>query len=425
MKKTLLMICAFLLLGESKLLADNYSIYYNEGGSFDNHQLCTLTDDDGDGVYTAIVNLADKSLLGWGTCQIQLFSGTEIATSWPNAIWAQTSEATAENTDVFSKESFTLVDNWQTDNKLAILIKDSDPDTYAVKIEYTADTKVIKFTKLIKFASSQHDWGNSTVYLEETAHGSKIFKNEINLNAGTEYKFVGNNDGGAGWYGKSDNSISTSGSNMTIAGAGVYEITADFSTMNYTEPDCKSIAVTATKEFSTFCNRNNLNFDGSEGLEAYRVSQVTESAAKMAQVTAVPAGQGLILKKTADIGSATIFQVPVVASAESIGDNSMVGVTSDTDMTSVANAYILKDGLFYECSGGTLAAGKAYLNAPAWAGSSASSFSMIFEDDTETNSISLPITSDDNSAMFNLAGQRVANDYKGIVIVNGKKMLNK
>lgn len=30
-----------------------------------------------------------------------------------------------------------------------------------------------------------------------------------------------------------------------------------------------------------------------------------------------------------------------------------------------------------------------------------------------------------NNVMYNLAGQKVGKDYKGIVIVNGKKMLNK
>ena len=32
---------------------------------------------------------------------------------------------------------------------------------------------------------------------------------------------------------------------------------------------------------------------------------------------------------------------------------------------------------------------------------------------------------DANAPIFNLAGQRVGNDYKGVVIQNGKKYLNK
>ena len=187
-----------------------------------------------------------------------------------------------------------------------------------------------------------------------------------------------------------------------------------------------TINVTATKEYSTFCNTNNLDFDGITGLEAYRVSEVTKTAAKMAQVTAVPGGQGLILKKTANVGSAT-FQVPIIASAESIGDNALVGVTdaSGLDMSTVSNAYILSDGLFYECNEGTLAAGKAYLSTAAWAGSKETSFYMIFEDENETNAINAVKLNTENGAIYNLAGQRVSKDYKGIIIVNGKKMLNK
>lgn len=191
--------------------------------------------------------------------------------------------------------------------------------------------------------------------------------------------------------------------------------------------DKATVNVKATKEYSTFCNTNNLDFDGITGLEAYRVSEVTETAAKMAQVTAVPGGQGLILKKTANVGSATTFQVPIIASAESIGDNALVGVTaaSGLDMSTVSNAYILSDGLFYECNGGTLAAGKAYLSAAAWAGSKETSFYMIFEDENETNAINAVKLNTENGAIYNLAGQKVGANYKGIVVVNGKKVVRK
>ena len=48
-------------------------------------------------------------------------------------------------------------------------------------------------------------------------------------------------------------------------------------------------------------------------------------------------------------------------------------------------------------------------------------------DDTTTgiNGINVNDTFDANAPMYNLAGQRVTKSYKGVVIVNGKKMLNK
>lgn len=189
----------------------------------------------------------------------------------------------------------------------------------------------------------------------------------------------------------------------------------------------QKVKITATKKFSTYCNTNNLDFTGISGLEAYKVSEVTETAAKIAKVGVVPGGQGLVLKKTENIGVATTFEVPIVASAESIAPNALVGVTTDTDITGVAHAYILSGGLFYKSSGGTLAAGKAYLVAAAWDGSSANSFSMIVDDsDTDgIKSIENRELRNENSDYYNLAGQKVGKDYKGIVIVNGKKMLNK
>ena len=50
---------------------------------------------------------------------------------------------------------------------------------------------------------------------------------------------------------------------------------------------------------------------------------------------------------------------------------------------------------------------------------------MLFAYDDPSNGIS-NITDNakrTNNAIYNIAGQRVGNDYKGIVIVNGKKML--
>lgn len=57
-------------------------------------------------------------------------------------------------------------------------------------------------------------------------------------------------------------------------------------------------------------------------------------------------------------------------------------------------------------------------------GASAAKYSICFDDEA-TGIHTIEAASATNAAMFNLAGQRVDKAYKGIVIVNGKKYLNK
>lgn len=57
-------------------------------------------------------------------------------------------------------------------------------------------------------------------------------------------------------------------------------------------------------------------------------------------------------------------------------------------------------------------------------GASAAKYSICFGDEA-TGIHTIEATSAANAAMYNLAGQRVDKSYKGIVIVNGKKYLNK
>lgn len=85
--------------------------------------------------------------------------------------------------------------------------------------------------------------------------------------------------------------------------------------------------------------------------------------------------------------------------------------------------YILQNGAkgigFYQVtSTNTLAANRAYLIVP-----DGTDVKGIFDITTGINEISE--ASVKAEGMYNMAGQKVGADYKGIVIVNGKKMLNK
>jgi hypothetical protein len=71
----------------------------------------------------------------------------------------------------------------------------------------------------------------------------------------------------------------------------------------------------------------------------------------------------------------------------------------------------------------TLNAGKIYLQGKDSYG--AREFLAFDGTTTGVTNIEVNDNLDANAPMYNLAGQRVTKSYKGVVIVNGKKMLNK
>jgi len=185
-----------------------------------------------------------------------------------------------------------------------------------------------------------------------------------------------------------------------------------------------TVSPATDKTYTTFCRAIDLDFTNVSGIEAYVVSGLTESSASIKKVNKVPAGEGIILKRT---GTDESFDIPFAESAEPIAKNYMVGVTKEKDMTNVTNAYILSGGLFYECSGGKLAAGKAYLNDEdgVWAAAAgAPSFSIIVDGET-TGIENVKGEAITNSQYYTLDGRRVAAPTKGIYIVNGKKVVVK
>ena len=140
-------------------------------------------------------------------------------------------------------------------------------------------------------------------------------------------------------------------------------------------------------------------------------------------VALIPVGAGTVLEAgtgfiVAGNGSVT-FEVSAAA-GDAIEENELKG-TGATSKTLVANeAYLLgaKDGkaIFSICSAGTLGANKAYLPAPSTVDANST---LGFDDATGIISVNNDATN--NGAIYNLNGQKVGRDYKGIVIMNGKK----
>ena len=208
---------------------------------------------------------------------------------------------------------------------------------------------------------------------------------------------------------------------------------------------CTSVTVTATipanKEWITFCSTANLNFtsditglEGAYTITAHESQAITLTATEMTGT--VKAGTGLLLRAAAvDNTNDQVINIPVAATGDEQADNMLKGVTVDTEVQPTDGDYTnlgLSNGEFHPYSAaGTLAAGKAYLQIPTaqmpTGGNNARLYIVLDGEATGINAIENSELRIENldAPMYNLAGQRVTKSYKGVVIVNGKKFINK
>lgn len=141
----------------------------------------------------------------------------------------------------------------------------------------------------------------------------------------------------------------------------------------------------------------------------------------------LPAHTGVLFSGT--VG--TRYAIPVKTSAVSFVDvsgNKLIGVGSDTEIGASSTAYtdyVLVDGVFYKSNLGILPASRAYLHLE-WNPSSSAKMLKVVDDAPATSVRDIPTGADTNKvSLYNLEGKRVARNYRGIVIRNGKKILNR
>lgn len=167
--------------------------------------------------------------------------------------------------------------------------------------------------------------------------------------------------------------------------------------------------------YATFSSGENVEI--AAGAKAYKATAKNETTVFLEKITgAIPANNGVLLAGEA---SGVCFMVP--SSSATVAD--MTGnmfVATDGVSMQKAGDYVLYGNVFCQLSAnGVIAAGKAYL--PTGEGVK---LQISFDEAT-----GLDMNRDGKRSVegirFNMAGQKVGADYKGIVIVNGKKMLNR
>lgn len=132
----------------------------------------------------------------------------------------------------------------------------------------------------------------------------------------------------------------------------------------------------------------------------------------------VPANTGVVV-----VSDAATYSVTPVQSVAKALDTDLVGVNADTAWDRNNLSLGRNNGVagFYKWSGTTLAANKAYLPASKLSESGARGLAFDFGGTTAIQGVETQ--NGKTGKVFNLQGQQVGDSYRGIVIVNGKKVI--
>lgn len=190
---------------------------------------------------------------------------------------------------------------------------------------------------------------------------------------------------------------------------------ADYFTLTRTDAVVKTFPEFG---YATFSNDKAVSVP--EGVTVYTGRATSEGVTitPVEGATIIPANTGVMLK-----GTGTVTFSVTTEEGSSIADNEFVA-TSQTPTVTEAGYYGLSaSGLEFLsiASNTTFTAHKAYIKGVA--SSSAKSLKIIVQDTvTGINGVE-GMNGKANDAIYNLAGQRVGNNYKGVVIKNGKKYI--
>lgn len=178
---------------------------------------------------------------------------------------------------------------------------------------------------------------------------------------------------------------------------------------------------------ATFTNTNSFSLTLPEGLQAFAAKNASQGKVEFTPVEVLEAGKGYLLKAA----QREYTMCYTEAAAGYTGTNYMVGVAEDATVNGNDGNntnFILanKNGktAFYKSAGGTLAAGKSYLSLPASVTDSQSKMlTMQFAQTTGIGQAHSEATTAGKT--YNMQGREVLPGYKGLVIKNGKKYINK
>jgi len=174
--------------------------------------------------------------------------------------------------------------------------------------------------------------------------------------------------------------------------------------------------------WATYVSHRPIDFSQTEGIQAFQTKyEAASNTIVLSPVEAIPENTAVVLK--GDPGSYTFTNV---ASADPLNDNELTFYTTDTPVTEERTVYVLsmKEGV---CGFFPYAKGKSM---PSYKGclliKKNTAAKPFYRVDAKTPTDIRSIKQLQSQAVrYNLAGERVSNRYKGIVIENGRKIIVK
>ena len=194
-----------------------------------------------------------------------------------------------------------------------------------------------------------------------------------------------------------------------------------------TRKDNVSVTVTSA-EWATITTPATYAVSFDENTEVYIATGEEGGNIKLTKIDDAPAMTPIVIHATA--GAYTMTQKATATS--DVSANILESAKGNEVGDGAGNYYVLgilqSTGVGFGklASGVTLAKGKAYI--PGTTLANASDFlPFVIGDEDETTTINAVDAAgmDDDTPVYNLAGQKVGKDYKGVVIVNGRKVVRK
>ncbi len=184
----------------------------------------------------------------------------------------------------------------------------------------------------------------------------------------------------------------------------------------------------SSAKYATYVTPAAIDFTQTEGITAFKVT-ATSPTFILTEVNDAPANTPVVLKGEANTYTLHRATEDLTSSFANnqlrASDGTVVGDESTIYVLGKVNGVV---GFGKLRSGTILAAGKAYLLVSAQQARNFYSFNDAEIEQpitTGLNRHNYQFVIDDDTPLYNLSGQRVSKSYKGIVIINGKKVLRK
>lgn len=319
-----------------------------------------------------------------------------------DAVWSSFSSATSattiDNMEVYSgvsKTSSSTTIGGLSLSKALVLNNNPAADTRQLHIKVSPMTKISLY---VNVGGS----GRTLTVAKDSKDGDKLMAENISSKGVYTCEYTGENAADLFIYNGGSNSIS------------VYIIKV--------EP-MPTVTLNA-KGYGTFSYASDAELVGATAYTAKLDVVNDKVTCSPATDNKVKAGEGVLLYGDAN---ATVY-IKSASGVATFGDvNDLKGTTkAGGDLVAKGENfyYVLSGDTFKKFTGDAFTAGKAYFESASDLASS--KLTIIFDDETTNiSNLSANGNLNSNATRYNLAGQKVTESYKGIVIVNGKKYMNK